>query len=590
MLIIISAHIPIFTLQRHEGRIFQPMAWSVTSALVTSLILSLTLVPLLCYWLLRKNLPHEENRVIHWAKAVYEPALSWALDHRKFVIGAAIAALAASLALGARLGTEFLPELNEGSVWINVPYPPSVSVREAQDMNRRIRAELAQIPEINTVMSKAGRPEDGTDPKLINMAEFLVDMKPESEWKRGLTKRQIMDEMEERLERLPGVDASFSQPIRDNVLESISQIDGQIVIKVFGDDLAVLRELATKTLGAVQNVQGVSRAFVDRLGELPQIQIRIDRAAAGRYGLNVADIEEAVETTLGGHVTTQLWEGERRFDVVLRLKGDERTLARMQDVLVTAPSGAHIPLSQVAEFKTVGGSMNISRENGRRVLSIGIFIKDRDMGSVVADMKTRVAEKVKLPPGYDITWSGEFENQERAMARLAIIVPISVLIIFLFLFDAFKSFKSALLILLNIPFALIGGIVALYVTGIPLSVSAAIGFIALFGQAVLNGVVMVTYFNQLRSAGMPPRDAVMRGSLVRLRTVLMTGLLAMLGLLPMALSHDIGSETQKPLAVVVIGGLISATLLTLIVLPTLYLVFQQFRRHKPRPHAQGRAA
>ena len=590
MLIIISAHIPIFTLQRHEGRIFQPMAWSVTSALVTSLILSLTLVPLLCYWLLRKNLPHEENRVIHWAKAVYEPALSWALDHRKFVIGAAIAALAASLALGARLGTEFLPELNEGSVWINVPYPPSVSVREAQDMNRRIRAELAQIPEINAVMSKAGRPEDGTDPKLINMAEFLVDMKPESEWKRGLTKRQIMDEMEERLERLPGVDASFSQPIRDNVLESISQIDGQIVIKVFGDDLAVLRELATKTLGAVQNVQGVSRAFVDRLGELPQIQIRIDRAAAGRYGLNVADIEEAVETTLGGHVTTQLWEGERRFDVVLRLKGDERTLARMQDVLVTAPSGAHIPLSQVAEFKTVGGSMNISRENGRRVLSIGIFIKDRDMGSVVADMKTRVAEKVKLPPGYDITWSGEFENQERAMARLAIIVPISVLIIFLFLFDAFKSFKSALLILLNIPFALIGGIVALYVTGIPLSVSAAIGFIALFGQAVLNGVVMVTYFNQLRSAGMPPRDAVMRGSLVRLRTVLMTGLLAMLGLLPMALSHDIGSETQKPLAVVVIGGLISATLLTLIVLPTLYLVFQQFRRHKPRPHPQGRAA
>ena len=590
MLIIISAHLPIFTLQRHEGRIFQPMAWSVTSALVTSLILSLTLVPLLCYWLLKKNLPHEENRVIHWAKVVYEPALSWALDHRKVVIGAALAALAASLALGSRLGTEFLPELNEGSVWINVPYPPSVSVREAQDMNRRIRGELTQIPEINTVMSKAGRPEDGTDPKLINMAEFLIDMKPDSEWKRGLTKRQIMDEMEERLERLPGVDASFSQPIRDNVLESISQIDGQIVIKVFGDDLAVLRELATKTLGAVQNVQGVSRAFVDRLGELPQIQIRIDRAAAGRYGFNVADIEEAVETTLGGHVATQLWEGERRFDVVLRLKGDERTLARMQDVLVTAPSGAHIPLSQVAEFKTVGGSMNISRENGRRVLSIGIFIKDRDMGSVVADMKKLVAEKVKLPSGYSITWSGEFENQERAMARLAIIVPISVLIIFLFLFDAFKSFKSALLIMLNIPFALIGGIVALYVTGIPLSVSAAIGFIALFGQSVLNGVVMVAYFNQLRNGGIPPRDAVMRGSLVRLRTVLMTGLLAMLGLLPMALSHDIGSETQKPLAVVVIGGLISATLLTLIVLPTLYLVFEQFRRKKRRPHPRGHAA
>ena len=328
-------------------------------------------------------------------------------------------------------------------------------------------------------------------------------------------------------------------------------------------------------------MRGVRRAFIDRLGELPQILIEIDRAAAARYGLNVGDIEDVIETALGGATATQLWEGEQRFGVVVRLKDAERSLTRLQEILVSTPAGAYVPLSQVAEFRSVGGSMNISRENGVRVQSIGVFIRDRDMGSVVADMKKRVAEQVRLPPGYTMAWSGEFENQERAMARLGIIVPLSVLLIFLLLFDAFKSFKSALLILINIPFAMIGGIFALFLTRIPLSVSAAIGFIALFGQAVLNGVVMVAYFNQLRNAGATAVEAVIKGSLTRMRTVLMTGLLAMLGLLPMALSREIGSETQKPLAVVVIGGLISATLLTLIVLPTLYAVVQERFSRKP---------
>jgi cobalt-zinc-cadmium resistance protein CzcA len=586
MLIIIAAHIPIFTLQRHEGRIFAPMAWSVTSALVGSLILSLTLVPLLCYKLLPRHVPHEDNWLVRACKRAYRPVLAWALGRRWLVIGGAVAALAASLALVPGLGTEFLPELNEGSIWINAPFPASVSVTEARHETRRMREALMKVPEVNVVMSKAGRPEDGTDPKLINMAEFLVDLKPESQWTRNVTRRQVMDELETALEALPGIDASFSQPIRDNVLESISQIDGQIVIKVFGQDLDELRRLALETLGAVKDVPGVTRAFVDRLGELPQVQIHIDRAAAARHGLNVADVQDEIETALGGTAATQLWEGERRFAVVVRLKPDERTFARMQDVLVATHSGAHIPLSQVAEFRTVGGSMNISRENGQRVLSIGIFIRDRDMGSVVTDMKRNVARDVTLPAGYTMAWSGEFENQERAMARLGLIVPISVLIIFLLLFDAFKSFKSAMLIVLNIPFALIGGILALLVTGIPLSVSAAIGFIALFGQAVLNGVVMVAYFNQLRATGMGTEEAVVHGSLVRMRTVLMTGLLAMLGLLPMAVSSAIGSETQKPLAVVVIGGLISATLLTLVVLPTLYVVFQErfpHRRRVPAP-------
>ncbi|HEY5292770.1 MAG TPA: CusA/CzcA family heavy metal efflux RND transporter, partial [Burkholderiales bacterium] len=585
MLIIIAAHIPIFTLQRQEGRIFAPMAWSVTSALVGSLLLSLTLVPLLCYLMLRKNLPEKENWLVHWCKGVYKPTLVWAIGHKKIVIGAALAALAASLAVVPRLGTEFLPELNEGSIWINVPLPSSVSVTEAQSENAKFRAAIAKVPEVSSVMSKAGRPEDGTDPKLVNMAEFLVDMKPEAQWRHGLTRFDLMDEMERNLLAYPGIEPSFSYPIRDNVLESISQIDGQIVIKVFGADLDVLRDESKKVLAAVRDVPGVRRAFIDRLGELPQLQIDIDRGAAARYGLNVADIQDVIETALGGKAATQLWEGERRFPVAVRLKEPERSIERMQAILVSTPSGQYVPLSQVARFKTLSGAQNISRENSQRVQSIGIFIRDRDMGSVVADMKGRVAKLGGLPPGYTITWSGEFENQERAMTRLAVIVPISVLLIFLLLFDAFGSFKSAALIVLNIPFALVGGIFALLFTGIHLSVSAAIGFIALFGQAVLNGVVMVAYFNQLRNAGATPEQAVVDGSLVRLRTVLMTGLLAMLGLLPMALSQGIGAETQKPLAVVVIGGLISATLLTLLVLPTLYLAFHHERAPTaPRHH------
>jgi cobalt-zinc-cadmium resistance protein CzcA len=578
MLIIIAAHIPIFTLQRHEGRIFAPMAYSVVSALVGALILSLTLVPLLCAVLLKRNLPEKENFVVHAARRLYEPSLAWALSHRRTVVGAALVALAASLALVPRLGTEFLPELNEGAVWVNLTLPTSVSVTEAQELTRRVRAAIRKFPEVASVTSKSGRPEDGTDPKLINMAEFLVDLKPESEWKRGIDKAQLLSEMDREISKIPGMEPSFSQPIRDNVLESISQIDGQIVIKVFGDDLEKLRDQSLAILKQVSTVPGVVRAFVDRLGELPQIQVKVDRARAARYGLNVADIQDVIESALGGKAVTQVWEGEQRFAVALRLPEAERELTRMQSLLVATPNGAYVPLSEVANFRTVGGMMNIAREDGRRVLAIGVFIRDRDMGSVVSDMQSRVAQNIKLPPGYEVTWSGEFENQERAMSRLAVIVPISILIIFLLLFDAFKSFRSSFLIVANIPFSVIGGILALWITGIYLSVSAAIGFIALFGQAVLNGVVMVALFNDLREAGKSAAAAVSEGAVTRLRTVLMTAMLASLGLLPMALSRGIGAETQRPLAVVVIGGLVTATLLVLYVLPVLYVMVMGERK------------
>jgi cobalt-zinc-cadmium resistance protein CzcA len=577
MLIIIAAHIPIFTLQRHEGRIFAPMAYSVVSALIGALVLSLTLVPLLCSVLLTRKLPEKENLIVRGARLVYEPSLRWALRHRAVVLGAAVAALAGSLALVPQLGSEFLPELNEGAVWVNVTLPTSVSVSEAQALNGRVRAAIRTFPEVLTVTSKAGRPEDGTDPKLINMAEFLVDLKPDAEWRPGVTKPRLLRDMDAEISKIPGLEPSFSQPIRDNVLESISQIDGQIVIKVFGDDLDVLRDQALAILKQVSGVAGVVRAFVDRLGELPQIQVRVDRARSARYGLNVADIQDVIESALGGKAVTQVWEGEQRFAVALRLPEPERDLTRMQTLLVATPNGAYVPLSELATFRTVGGMMNIPRENGRRLLAIGVFIRGRDMGGVVADMQQRVARAVKLPPGYEITWSGEFENQQRAMARLAVIVPVSIVVVFLLLFNAFQSFRSAFLIVANIPFSVIGGILALWITGIYLSVSAAIGFIALFGQAVLNGVVMVALFNDLRQRGLSPEEAVTEGAVTRLRTVLMTALLASLGLLPMALSRGIGAETQKPLAVVVIGGLVTATLLVLYVLPVLYVMLGRGR-------------
>ena len=571
MLIIIAAHIPIFTLQRHEGRIFAPMAYSVVSALIASLVLSLTLVPLLSYWLLRGKLSHGEPGILVFSKRLYAPALRWSLSHRKTVLLLAGAGLVIAMGAATRLGSEFLPELNEGSVWLNVTLEPSVSISEAQLQASRIRALVRKTPEVEGVVSKLGRPEDGTDPKIASQIEALVDLHDDHLWTRGLTKKQVLAEIDQNLRTIPGISVTFSQPIRDNVLESISQIDGQIVIKVTGDDLGTLRSYGLTILTEIRGVEGVSRAFIDRDGQLPQYRIDIDRARAARYGLSIDAVQDVIQSALAGREVSYVWEGERRFAVTVRLSDAERNLARVKEIAVATPAGAFVPLQDIATFQSTSGAMNIAREGGRRVLSIGVFIKDRDMGSVVKDMQKAVAKSVKLQQGYEIGWSGEFENQERAMARLAWVVPLSILIIFMLLFNAFGSLKNATLIIANIPFAMIGGILALYFTDIALSVSAAIGFIALFGQAVLNGVVMLSHFGHLRAHGEDVYDAVFRGSLDRLRTVLMTALLASLGLLPMALSTAIGAETQRPLAIVIIGGLITATLLTLLVLPTLYL-------------------
>lgn len=583
MLIIIAAHIPIFALQRHEGRIFQPMALSVTMALVGSLVFSLTLVPLLAYWMLKRRLPHGDNRLVRGAKGIYAPVLDWALVHRRKVVMIALAAFGISGVVASRLGSEFLPELNEGTTWVNFTLSPTVSSEEAARILHMARQALLSVPEVRTTVSKAGQPEDGTDPKTISMAEIFVDIKPEDQWRPGMTREKITGQMRQALMAIPGIDPAFSQPIRDNVLESISQIKGQIVIKLAGDDLVEMKRITDAIAREIKQVPGVARAEIDRDGQVPQLLIEIDRERAARYGLNVGDVQDVIEAALAGKAATSLWEGERKFAVAVRLPRDERTIANLPRTPIATPEGGYVPLSAVTDIREGVGAMNIAREAGRRTTAIGIFIAGRDMGSVVADMKARVAQNVKIPDTYQLNWSGEFENQERAMKRLSVVVPISLLLIFVLLFDAFKSFKTAALILINVPLALVGGFIALWLLGIPLSVSAAIGFIALSGQAVLNGVVMLSVYQQLQAGGMSVVDAVRQGSMQRLRTVLMTALLAMLGLLPMALSHEIGAETQRPLAIVVIGGLVTATLLTLVVLPALYVAWFGPRKNGTPP-------
>jgi heavy metal efflux system protein len=573
MLIIIAAHVPIFALQRHEGRIFQPMALSVVAALIGSLIFSLTLVPLLAYWMLKKGLPHGDNRLVAWCKRVYTPALDWALANTRKVVLISVAAFVAALGLASQLGSEFLPELDEGTTWVNFRLPTSASTEEAAKILKMARKSLLTIPEINTAVSKAGQPEDGTDPKTLSMVEIFVDIKPPEYWRKGMTKAKIIDEMDVVLSKIPSIEPSFSQPIRDNVLESISQIKGQIVIKVVGDDLIKMKATADAITNEVRQVRGVVQAEIDREGQVPQILIDIDRDRAARLGLNVQDVQDVIEAALAGKAATQLWEGERKFAVSVRLPPDKREIGKLASIPIPTPDGGYAALGSVTNIRETSGAMNISREAGKRTMAIGIFIKDRDMGSIVADMKTGVEKNIKIPNGMSISWSGEFENQERAMQRLTMVVPISLLLIFVLLFDAFSSLKMATLILINVPLALIGGFIALFAFSIPLSVSAAIGFIALSGQSVLNGVVMLSVFQQLRENGRSVVDAVREGSMSRLRTVLMTALLAALGLLPMAISTDIGAETQKPLAIVVIGGLFTATLLTLLVLPVLYVAW-----------------
>jgi cobalt-zinc-cadmium resistance protein CzcA len=572
LLIIIAAYLPIFSLERVEGRIFSPLANTVVSALVGALLVSFTLVPVLCLYALRNPKPHRESPLLRWAGRAFEPTIAFSIKNPAIVMILALGALVSTATLVPRIGSEFLPELNEGALYVTFTLPGNISLSQGRQLTPRIKALLKRSPEATSLLTQLGRPEDGTDPTLPSNLEIFVKLKPLAEWRPEIrTLDDLAAEMTKNLQEIPGLEYNFSQPIRDNVAENISGQFGQIAVKIYGEDLEKLQDFADKTKDSIAEVPGAADLGIVKSGETPQVAVKIDRLALARYDLDLGEVQDYIETAMGGHIASELWEGEKRFDVTVRLPVSTREdVGAIRRIVIPLKDGSLIPLSAVADVSMGIGRAAITRENGRRYVGVRMNVRNRDLGSFVGEARAKVRASIPMPPGYEMTWGGEFENQERAMARLNLVVPLAFLITFLLLFSAFSSMFDALLILLNVPFALMGGVVGLAVAHMPLSVSAAVGFIALLGQAVLNGVLVVAAIRARIDKGEDLREAVVGGTRDRLRAVLMTALLASLGLLPAALSHAIGSETQRPIAVVVVGGTISAALLTLIVLPVTY--------------------
>jgi cobalt-zinc-cadmium resistance protein CzcA len=587
LLIIIAAYLPIFSMQRVEGRIFSPLANTVVSALIGALLMTFTLVPVLCFFALRKAKPMRESPLVTWAQRAFDPTLRFAMKNALVVAVVAAGALGSAALLMPRLGSEFLPQLNEGALYVTFLLPNNSSLTEGRKLTPRLKALISKTPEVVEVLSQLGRPEDGTDTKLPNNLEVFVRLKPLAAWRSQMDSMEdLVEEMAKNLSVVPGIDYNFSQPIRDNVEENISGQKGQVALKFYGEDLDKLLDAAEKSRAVIEKIPGAADVGITKTGGAPQISVKLDRKALARFDLDLGDVQQYVETAMGGHVASELWDGERRFDVTVRLPPATREdVDAISRIPVPLKDGSFLPLSALASVNMSLGRAAITRENGQRYVGVRMNVRNRDLGSFVAEAQRKVGEAVRLPTGYEETWGGEFENQERAMARLKLVIPLALLITFLLLFSAFGSIFDAALILVNVPLALVGGVAALAFVRMPLSVSAAVGFIALLGQAVLNGVLVVAAIRSRLNAGDAPFDAVFEGTRERLRAVLVTALLASLGLLPAALSHAIGSETQRPIAVVVVGGTISAALLTLIVLPVFYYVAYSLRLRLRRPSA-----
>jgi heavy metal efflux system protein len=588
ILIIILVFLPILSLHGMEGKMFKPLAYTIMIALVVSLMLSLTLSPALCSLVLRPGVEHD-TFVLRWAKRGYLPVLRWALGNRGLVLAIALGLLSGSLLLFPFLGGEFIPILNEAAITPQTIRLPSISLAKSIEIEKQMQQAVREFPEVRMVVSKIGRSELGNDPQEPNASDPVVSLYPMDQWKTAKTKPELDDAIRRRLEKVVGASFLLSQPIQQRVDELLSGVRSEATVKILGDDLEILRTTAEKIQTIMSTIRGVKDVRVEQLFGQAYLTIDIDRGKIARYGINVAQVREIINTAIGGEAATQVYEGQRRFDLILRYPEQYRnSIETIRNILLTTASGALIPLGDLGSVELREGPALISREGLQRRIYVGFNTYGRDIESIVVEAQRKIAEQVPLPSGYHLVWGGSFESMQRAMARLKVIVPITIGLIFLLLFSSFNSVRYAALIILNLPFALIGGIVALWLTGEYLSVPASVGFINLFGVAVLNGIVLVSYILKLREDGQRQDEAIVNGCLLRLRPVLMTALVALLGLIPLALAHGIGSEVQRPLAVVVIGGLLTSTLLTLVVLPALYPWFEGGREDRKGAAAVSR--
>ena len=574
--IIITAYLPIFTLERVEGRLFRPMAWTVAFALLGALVFSMLVAPMLSSFLFRQGVREWRNPVMEYLKNSYRTSLKWAIEHRYATVGSAAVGFlfAIYLTVGGVIGSEFLPHLDEGALWVRGTLAPSTGPTEGTRVANQARVILCSFPEVTQCTSQVGRPDDGTDHTGFFDTEYFLDLKPKEQWRPVFhkNKERLIGAMDREVEKIPGVIWGFSQPIEDNMEEAVSGVKGQLATKVFGDDLAVLEEKASQIVNVMRHINGIEDLGVFRALGQPNLNITVDRLQAARHQINVADVQDAIQTAVGGSALTQVLKGEQRYDLVLRYLPQYRsTKEAIENIRLLSPTGERVALAQLSKIVERDEGSEIYREGNQRYVAIKYSVRGRALGDAVEEAIEKVNQQVQLPRGYHINWEGEYESEKRAEARLLLIVPLTILFIFVILYTMFRSYKWTLLILGTVAMAPLGGLVALFVSDTHFSVSSGIGFLALFGVSVQVGVIMLEYINQLRARGHSIEDSAIEGAVLRLRPILMTMLVATLGLLPAALSHAIGSDSQRPFAIVIVGGLIGSLLLSVFLLPTLYV-------------------
>ena len=590
--IIITAYLPIFTLQQVEGRLFRPTAWTVAFALLGALLFSMLLAPVLSSIFFRKITREWENPVLAWVIRRYRVALRWSVEHRwvTLAIPSLLFAATVGLVVVGAVGSEFLPHLDEGAIWARGTLAPSTGPTEGEAIMSDARIRFARFPEVTQVVSQVGRPDDGTDTTGFFNTEYFIDLKPKDQWRPEFRedKEALISALDKEVEQIPGVLWNFSQPIADNMEEAVSGVKGQLAVKLFGPDLKTLEQKGNDIVNVMSHISGVADLGLFRVIGQPNLNLEVDREAAARFGINVSDVQDAIETAVGGKPVTQVLKGEARYDMVVRYQRRFRsTPEAIENIRLLAPSGERVSLAQLCKIKTEDGAEEIYRENNSRYVAIKYSVRGRDLGGTVEEAIARINKGVKLPPGYHTEFAGEYESEKRANARLAIIVPITILVIFMILYSAYRSFKWAGLVMMIILLAPIGGVFALLASGTHFSVSSGIGFLALFGVSVQTGVIMVEYINQLRSRGFSIEDAAIEGAVLRLRPIMMTMLVATFGLIPAALSHGIGSDSQRPFAIVIVGGLSATLIMSIFVLPTLYVWVARPADVLPEPEAHG---